>query len=591
MIRKPHIPGRIYKYLCGIFKIRSIQTAITLSFTSVIILSLLFISLMLYGMFSDNAEKNAAFSTGQIMDQVNLNLNSYLKGMMQISDLIRNNLSGEVRFDKSGLAEILAVTSRIRNDIVTVSIFSDTGRLLLSNPSGDYDKNFDAAGQDWFKPARERPAEYIFVPPHVQRLFRNRRPWVVSLCRSVTFYENDHPVTRVTMVDMNFSTIEQLCSQVSLGKRGYIYIVDQNGNIIYHPQQQIVYAGLKSENIAEALSRSPGSYFDDFQGERRIMTVKNISPANWIMVGISYVDELIPNKRNLNNFVVFISMFGIAFAIMASMFISARISQPIKRLEKQMKRVENGDFDISIEADGEDEVKQLSRAFNLMVVKIKQLMGQIISEQEAKRKSEFKALQAQINPHFLYNTLDSILWMNENGNYEGVTTMVSALAKFFRVSISRGNEIISVADEVSHASSYLTIQKIRYKDKFDFTIDTQPDVLQRKTLKLILQPILENAIYHGIDQIQEKGEIRITVGMEENRIIYSVSDNGYGIKPEILKKILEHKPTAGSGSGVGLKNVNERIKLCYGNEYGIEIKSVLDVGTTVIIRIPAGDAQ
>lgn len=580
---------RISVFLQNIFKVSSIQSVITLSFTAVTILSMLFISLALYGMFSDNAEKNAASSTQQIMDQVTLNLDSYLKGMMEISDLIRSNLNGDTYNDRGNLTNLLNVTSQIRKDIVSMAVYSDTGKLLLSNPSGNYNKNFYVSEQDWFKSAIERPVDYIFVPPHVQRLFEGKRPWVVSLSRSVTFYQNNNPVTCFTTVDMNFSAIEQLCRRVSLGKRGYIYIIDQYGNIIYHPQQQIVYAGLKNENITDALSKNPGSYFDDFQGKRRIMTIKNISFTNWKMVGISYVDELVANKKNLNNFVIFISFFGIAFEILASLFISAKISQPIKRLERQMKRVENGDFDIDLEVKGEDEVKRLSKTFNLMVARIRQLMSQIISEQEAKRKSEFKALQAQINPHFLYNTLDSIVWMNENQNYEGVSIMVSALAKFFRVSISKGHEIINVSDEIDHATSYLIIQKIRYKDKFDFVIDAQPAVLSKKTLKLILQPVIENAIYHGIGHIQEKGEIKITVVIQENKIIYRVSDNGYGIKPEVLKRILSQEPKSAHSNGVGLKNVNERIKLCYGSEYGIEIESELDVGTTVIISIPLDD--
>lgn len=580
---------RISVFLQNIFKVSSIQSVITLSFTAVTILSMLFISLALYGMFSDNAEKNAASSTQQIMDQVNLNLDSYLKGMMEISDLIRSNLNGDTYNDRGNLTNLLNVTSQIRKDIVSMAVYSDTGKLLLSNPSGNYNKNFYVSEQDWFKSAIERPVDYIFVPPHVQRLFEGKRPWVVSLSRSVTFYQNNKPVTWFTTVDMNFSAIEQLCRRVSLGKRGYIYIIDQYGNIIYHPQQQIVYAGLKNENITDALSKNPGSYFDDFQGKRRIMTIKNISFTNWKMVGISYVDELVANKKNLNNFVIFISFFGIAFEILASLFISAKISQPIKRLERQMKRVENGDFDIDLEVKGEDEVKRLSKTFNLMVARIRQLMSQIISEQEAKRKSEFKALQAQINPHFLYNTLDSIVWMNENQNYEGVSIMVSALAKFFRVSISKGHEIINVSDEIDHATSYLIIQKIRYKDKFDFVIDAQPAVLSKKTLKLILQPVIENAIYHGIGHIQEKGEIKITVVIQENKIIYRISDNGYGIKPEVLKSILSQEPKSAHSNGVGLKNVNERIKLCYGSEYGIDIESELDVGTTVIISIPLDD--
>lgn len=584
------IPGRIYTRLQFLFKVNSIQSVITLSFTAVAVLSLILVSLSLYGIFSNNAEKNAAFSTQQIMDQANLNLDSYLKEMIEISVMIKSNLNAETYDRGNSLINLLRVTSQIRKDIVTMAVYSENGQLLLSNPSGNYNMNYRVADQDWFKEAIEKSTEYIYVPPHVQRLFQDSRPWVVSLCRSVTFYENSMPVTCVIMVDMNFSSIEQLCNLVSLGKRGYIYIVDKEGNIIYHPQQQIVYAGLKSENIMEALSKNTGSYFDDFQGERRIMTIQNISYTGWKMIGISYVDELVPNKRNLSNFVIYILFFGIAFEFLASMFISSKISQPIKRLEREMKRVERGDFDINLKVNGDDEVMRLSKAFNLMVVKIRQLMNQIINEQESKRKIEFKALQAQINPHFLYNTLDSIIWMNENQNYDGVTTMVSALAKLFRVSISKGKVIINVSDEIAHAESYLTIQKIRYKDKFDFLIEAQPEVLGQKTLKLILQPIIENAIYHGINQIQEKGYIKITVTIEGGNIIYRVTDNGYGIKPEVLKTILDMEPMSAHGGGVGLKNVNERIKLCYGIGYGLEIDSELDVGTTAIIRIPLDDS-
>lgn len=568
-------------------KISSIQSIITLSFTAVMVVSMLIISFALFRMFSDNAENRAAFSTQQIMDQVNINFEVYLKGMLEISDVIRSNLSAETKFNKESIVNLLDVTSKIRKDIVTMAVYTKSGQLVISNPSSQYDNNFSVLDQDWFINSVSNPIDYIFQPPHVQRIFEGKRPWVVSLCKGSTFYDQNNNLQEwVIMVDMNFSIIEQLCKKVSLGKTGYIYVIDKNGKIIYHPQQQLIYTGLKSENINNALSRGVGSYFDKFEGKQRIMTVKNISYTDWKMVGISYVDELTENKRNLESYLFLIVIFGLVFEIGASIFISQKVSQPIKRLERKMKMVENGNFDIYLEVKGEDEVKKLSKSFNIMVARIKQLMQEIIIEQEAKRKSEFRALQAQINPHFLYNTLDSIVWMNENNKHEGVTIMVAALAKFFRVSISKGNEIISVSDEIEHARSYLIIQEVRYKDKFDFIIDIQPEVLEYKTLKLILQPIIENAIYHGINQLHEKGEIRIKAAIENDNILFSVADNGYGIKPSVLKNILVMESQNEQTSGVGLKNVNERIKLCYGKDYGIEINSELDVGTTVIIRIP-----
>lgn len=574
------------------FRINSIQSIITLSFSAVTILAMIMVGIGLYSTFSSNAEKNAASSAQQIMDQATINLENYLETMIDISDLISENMIDTSPDNMQKLDDMLTLTLKLRQDIVTVAIYTGNGNVMLTNPQYDTDINYSVLQQDWFKQTMQSPEAYLFQPPHVQRLFEGRRPWVVSMNRGLTVEYLGREETWAAMVDMNFSVIEDLCSRVSLGKRGYIYVVDKYGNIIYHPQQQLIYSGLKEESIDEVLEHEQGSYIEDFQGDRRITTIKDIQYSDWRMVGVSYVDELVENMRDFTNFLIIILVFGIVFVVLASIFISSKISKPIKRLEHQMNRVEQGDFDIeNLEVKGEDEVKRLTKAFNLMISRIKMLMSQIVSEQEAKRKSEFNALQAQINPHFLYNTLDSIIWMNENKNHEGVSEMTGALARFFRISISKGNEVIDVGDEIEHARSYLTIQKIRYKNKFDYTIDVQEETLRHKTIKLILQPIIENAIYHGINKIQDKGEIKIKVFIEGEKIVFQVSDNGYGIKTERLKEIFEYEQTNKRTLGVGLKNVVERIKLSYGDEYGVDIVSEIEVGTTVSISIPLTGEQ
>lgn len=569
------------------FKISSIQSVITISFTAITIIAMLLVGIGLYSTFSFNAETNAASSAQQIMEQANINFEHYLNQMLDISDLMSRNLK-EVNPDSmQNLDDIISLTFEIREDIVSVAVFSKSGNVMQTNPQKDIDRNYRISKQDWFKQTLEKPNEYLFQPPHVQRLFERHRPWVISLCTGLEVINSGRDETWVAMVDMNFSVIEELCSKVSLGKRGYIYVIDEFGNIIYHPQQQLLYSGLKEEPIEKIMEHEEGSFIADFQGEQRITTVMDIKYTGWKMIGVSYVDELSENRQSFTDFIIYILLFGVAFVILASMVISSKISQPIKRLEHQMNSVENGNFDIELlEVKGEDEVKRLTRSFNLMIVRIKQLMNQIITEQEEKRRSQFKALQAQINPHFLYNTLDSIIWMNENENHEGVTKMVDALAKFFRISISKGNEIIDVRDEIEHARSYLVIQKIRYKNKFEYSINVQEEAYKHKTLKLILQPIIENAIYHGINKIHEKGRIKIDVVVKDDQLVFHVEDNGFGIEQDQLKKILDTEPANKRTSGVGLKNVHERIQLTYGNSYGVEIKSRVEVGTIVTIRIP-----
>lgn len=584
---KVKLVKKVYKGSRRTFKIGSLQSIITLSFTSITLLAMIFIGIAFYSTFSENAEKNAASSMQQIMNQATINLENYLHSMIEITNLIQNKISTTSLGNLEEIDDILSLTLEIREDIVSVSIYTNNGNLLLTTPKYQFDNSYVVTQQNWFLKSLKNPSAYIFQPPHVQRHFEDKRPWVISLNRGITTDVSNIQQHFITNVDMNFSVIEQLCSDVVLGQRGYIYIVDSSGNIIYHPQQQLIYAGLKKENIEETLKKEPGSYLDTYQGEKRITTVMNIEYANWTMVGISFLDEIIQNRRNLNALIFIILLFGIVFIVIASIFISFKISQPIKRLENQMNKVERGDFNIdNLEIKGEDEVKQLTKAFNLMIVRIKQLMSQIISEQEAKRKSEIKALQAQINPHFLYNTLDSIIWMNENKKYDGVSEMTAALAKLFRISLSKGNETISICDEIEHARSYLIIQKIRYKNKFDYKINLPNNICQYKTVKLIIQPIIENAIYHGINKIQETGHIIINVVKEDAFIKFEISDNGYGITKENIEKIMNKESTSHYSSGVGLKNVNERIKLSYGNEYGIKIDSEFEVGTTVSIKVP-----
>lgn len=575
----------------NVFRFGSIQSIITLSFAALTILAMFLIGLAFFSTFSENAENNAATSTLQIMKQANINLENYLDSMKDITIMIEDNMEGFSEGNTDKLNQLLTLTLEIRDDMVSAAIYSERGDVLLAVPSYNYDNSLIAANQRWFIDAALEPFDYIFQPPHVQRIYADRRPWVVTLSKSMGIEDPSITNNYISVVDMNFSVIEEVCSQVELGRRGYIYVVDSNGDIIYHPQQQLIYAGLKDENIQKALNSETGSYIEKLNGEERSTVILDIGYAGWKMVGVSYVDEIVQNRRNFNNLIFIILLVGIIFIIIASVFISYKISQPIKQLEFQMNRIENGDFNIDlVEVRGEDEVKHLTRSFNLMIARIRQLMSQIITEQEAKRKNELKALQAQINPHFLYNTLDSIIWMNENKNHKGVSNMTAALAKLFRISLSQGREIISVNEEIQHAVSYLMIQKMRYKNKFDYKIDLPEHLGEYTTLKLIIQPIIENSIYHGINKIPDKGEINIRVTSEENVLIYSISDNGYGINSEKLKHILTSESTSKHSSGVGLKNVNERIKLYYGEDFGVFINSELEVGTTVYIRIPLVEA-
>lgn len=575
-----------FSRLANSIKNRSIQFIITAAFMFVTILAIIFVGITFYSKFSYISEQNAAVNTQQIVDQVNLNLQYYLESMMEVSNSLDNLISYNSEISKDKLIEQMNFILSTRRDIVTLAVFSSDRVQVVGVPKNKIKAGFKLSEQDWFTSPIDEPANLFFSSPHVQNIYEGKHDWVVSLSREITFKDGGQKVHGILLVDMNFRSIEQLCQKVALGKKGYIYLIDSNGNIVYHPQQLLINIGLKTENISQVLDHVFGKYFDSMNGEKRLITIQTVNYARWRIIGVAYMDEITAAKKGIGSFAILVLTLSILVVISISAFISAKISQPIKRLEKSMKLVEQGRFDITIDVKGEMEVAQLSKTFNLMVSRIRQLMDQIVHEQEAKRKSELNALQAQINPHFLYNTLDSIVWMAEKGKSTDVITMVTALARLFRISISRGRNIITVAEELEHATNYLIIQKIRYKSKFKYEIEVQEETLQYKTIKLILQPIIENAIYHGIEHMVDEGLIKIYVAIVDGKLLYQVNDNGLGMSLPKLQSLLLNKSDSKEGSGVGVKNVHERIQLTYGKEFGIQILSEREVGTVVNIWMP-----
>jgi two-component system sensor histidine kinase YesM len=576
----------IFSTVASSFKVRSIQFIITVSFALTTIAAIIFIGVTLFSKYAKTSEKNVDLNSRQIIEQVNMNLEYYQINMMKLATLLDSNIRKNPELPNSRLQEQMDVIMDSRDDIVSAAIFSRSGELVMGTPFSKLKEGVNIKEQEWYKQSTSGSERISFSSPHVQNLYPYKHNWVVSISQPVSFYYKGELTEGILLVDMNFSGIDQLSQKVSLGRRGYIYITDSEGNLIYHPQQQLIYTGLKAEDNNEVSKRDYGSFTQNFNGEKRIITVKTASYTGWKLVGVSYMDEVTAIKKDMTRFSGAILVFVIIFVISVIIFISAKVTQPIKRLDRYMKKVEEGDFDIEVHISGDAEVVHLSKTFNLMVARIRQLMNQIVIEQESKRKSELNALQAQINPHFLYNTLDSIVWMAENGKSQDVITMVTSLARLFRISISRGKNIIGVREELEHARNYLVIQKIRYKNKFKYNIEAEEQALECKTIKLILQPIIENAIYHGIEYMVDEGYINISAKIIGNKLLYEINDNGLGMNEETITKILSYESKNKGGSGVGVKNVHERIQLSFGKEYGIEIESELEVGTKVKIWLP-----
>jgi two-component system sensor histidine kinase YesM len=292
-------------------------------------------------------------------------------------------------------------------------------------------------------------------------------------------------------------------------------------------------------------------------------------------------------------FALTLTFGAIVFSILVAWGLSRSIYTPIKKLHDVTKTITQNDLQALVTGDNVDEITELGLSFNIMIGKIRELLDSKIKEQEILKKAEMRALQSQINPHFLYNTLDTIIWMAEAKKTDQIVEVVSALSNFFRISLSKGQDWITIAAEVERVRSYLIIQKIRYRDIMDFKIEVDERVSANTVLKLILQPLVENAIYHGIKNKREGGTIfvRARPNNNGNEVLLEVEDTGIGFAPETLAQIqaelADQSGEIKQESGFGIGNVNHRLKLYYGMQYGLTVRSKYQTGTCVTFIIPA----
>ena len=579
------------------YRTMSIQMVISLSFTAAAVAGMLLMGLSLVWRYSAGTEQLVRENTERVLSQVNMNMDSYLRRMMRVSDTMYYRIIKNADLATQSLEPGMELLyEENRDELVSIAVFDSRGALVAGTPLTALKEGADPARADWYQAALDRMENLHFSTPHIQRLFADPDSsfrWVVSLSRYVQLTREGSTYSGVLLVDMGFSGIEQVCRDVELAGGGYIYLTDAAGELIYHPRQQLIYAGLDAENNLAAAALPDGVHTETFEGERRLVAVKTVGYTGWKLVGV------VP-RSGAGDDEGYIFLFGLAMLLFSAFLmallnfrISARISDPIRRLEQSVKELEAGAEQVAIREDGCYEVRRLAHSIASMVSTMRHLMDDIILQEKRKRRSELEVLQSQINPHFLYNTLDSVIWMTEAGRYDEAIQMVTSLARLFRIALSRGRSFIPLADELEHARHYMTIQQIRYQDKFTASVTAEEGVESLYTLKLIVQPLLENAIYHGMAGCEEDGRITVTAKRDGSDLVIDVADNGTGMPPEVAARLLdESQPqTRSSGSGIGVRNVHRRIRLTFGEGYGLEVFSEPDEGTTVRIRLPALTAE
>lgn len=573
------------------FNIQSIILSVlmTLSLVTVTVMGFL-----LYHRFKLASDKSAVANTEMTVESTIDRLNSSLLDLRQISDAANYNIVQEYDISSQEFTRQFSMLYETNVDkIQSLALYGYDGMLIESEPVATVKDNVKVADQKWYQNARSEIENIHFSTPHVQNLFDDgtfRYHRVVSLSRSVDINDGSTSGSGVLLVDMKYSVLEDMLERINETSSGiYYYLCSRDGEIIYHPRWTEINRGLFKEKNNKVASYEDGIYEMKTDGQKENIVVGSVAYTGWKLIGVvpESVQETSINK--FRYYIITTILILVMMLLQVNRFISRKISRPIRELDESVKAYEAGAMpDIYI--GGSAEIRHLGYSVQKSYEQIEALMKEIIQQQTERRKSELDALQSQINPHFLYNTLESITWMIEAQRNKEAVVMISELAKLLRVSLSRGKTIISIGDELQHSRSYMNIQRVRYKERFKVEFLIDEEIKKYCIVKLVIQPLLENAIYYGVGNMDEDDDGQILIrGEKKGEDIYiSIEDNGMGMPEDIRSNILtDNSKVPKHGSGVGVINVHSRISLMFGPEYGLEVYSELDEGTKVVIHIPA----
>lgn len=534
-------------------------------------------------------------NTNQIIKQINNNIESYVNN----TENIINYMSMDPRilkFLNDNKLENNDMEDEAYKSIYNFIKFNpEIAGIMIVNNNGGYISDVmnkvsrdSLTTEEWYSKAyNDSENIHLFTKPigrNIDNIFRYSADEVFSMSKAV-IDSTTNEIKGIILIDIKLDAIKNIIENSKPGTAGFIYIMDSNKDIVYTPVNNIVYR-IENEWLEDINNRI---IIKNINGENYQLTKITSNYTNWETIGVFPESESLRVIKYITYYSLGVAILALIIAQILVIIFTRSIVNPIQKLKKLMKRAQEGDLAVSFNAKYSDEIGELGSSFNTMVKEIDNLISLVQIEEKNKRIAEMNVLQAQIKPHFMYNTLDTIRWMAEEHNEEDIVEIIEAFTNLLRISLSKGKEIISVKEELSHVQSYLTIQKIRYEDKLDYDIEFDENILNYKVIKLILQPLVENAIYHGIKEKRGNGKIIIIGRVEDNSLYFIVQDDGKGMEKEVLDKInktLINGNEKGNEIGYGIFNVNARIKLIYGEEYGLTYKSIYGEGTIVELKHP-----
>jgi len=581
---------------------KSIGSKLSFYFSLVILIPIITISILGNLLYKNSITNQQNENIKQMVSQISNNIDFYIKD----TENIINYLSKDPRILKflDNTSSSIVIKKELENgglDEASKAINNFTtfhpeiaGIMIVKQDDTFISDVMDRISRDplikekWYMEASKNPSTmHLFSKPvgrNINNIFQYSADDVVSMSKAV-IDEKTGECIGVILIDMKLDIIKSVIEHAKPAKNGFVYIVDSNGEIVYSPVNEIVY-------------RIKSNWIENSSGEILIKKIKgndykiihgNSTYTGWKTVEVFPLSESLSVIKSLVYYSIMIAIITLLIAEILAVFFTKSIVTPISKLKRLMKKTQEGNFDVVFNSKYDDEIGELGSAFNIMVKEIKNLISLVEIEGKKKRKAEISILHAQIKPHFIYNTLDTIQWMAQEHDAQDIVDIVGNLTNLLRIGLSAGAEIIKISQEIKHVESYLLIQKIRYEDKLNYEINIEAEVLDLSVIKLILQPLVENAIYHGIKEKRGRGYIKINGIIKNEKICFTIQDNGIGIKKEKLIEInemLSGETISSAVVGYGIYNVNEKIKLTYGEEFGIEYHSIYGEGTTVVVWHP-----
>ena len=478
--------------------------------------------------------------------------------LLSVDADVRNFLISGNEDSKKSIEKMIYSILDSNKGIKSITVIGKNGNIVSSDKNNDMKISENMMKEKWYVDAINNSDMPVFNPSRKNSTSSmNSVLWFLSISRDIKNSKGEN--LGVIVFDIKYETLERYLNSISFGKQIDNIIVDKNNNIIYYKDVKC-FADKKCLAKFSEKNKNKDTYLYETQ----------IENTNWNLRSLANTNDLVTLKKNFSHIVIIIFLVSLAFSSIITFIVITKILRPLIKLENHMQNFENNLREFHLSEKTGYEVQNLVEHFNVMVEKIKYL-----------REYEIKALYSQINPHFLYNTLDTIIWMAEFEDNEKVISITKSLANYFRLSLSNGHEKIPLKDEIMHTKEYLFIQKQRYEDKLSYFFNIEDEsLLSIEVPKIIIQPIVENSIYHGIKNLSGNGIITIDVYRENSTVNISVKDNGIGF--EKAKQFKKSKT-----GGVGFQNVDKRIKFYYGKNYGVFInKDSNTEGAEVIIKIP-----